>query len=102
MTEIVNQSNVTAQKRKPYLIKAQLNYYNKMKNDPVRYRKYLDNIKARRQLNRDNQKKEQEEKIKEILEQNEKEIEDTVNNFKSLINKGKLKFNTAEMIKKLL
>ena len=38
MTEIVNQSNVITLKRKPYVVKAQINYYNKMKNDPVRYR----------------------------------------------------------------
>lgn len=102
MTEIVNQSNVVTLKRKPYLVKAQINYYNKMKNDPVRYRKYLDNIKARRQLNKENKKKQLEQKEKEILEQEQKQIQETINNFKSLINKGKLNFNSAEMIKDLL
>jgi len=99
MTEIVNQQINITLKRKPYLVKAQVNYYNKLKQDPVRYRKFLDTINKRRALNKENKKKELEQKEKEIKEQKEKEIKDTINNLKTLINKGEI---SQDIIKQLL
>ncbi len=99
MTEIINQQINITLKRKPYLVKAQVNYYNKLKQDPVRYRKYLDTIKTRRALNKENKKKQLEQKAQEIKEQKAQEIKETINNLKTLISKGEI---SQDIIKQLL
>ncbi len=85
--------------RQEYTKRAQKNYYDRIRNDPVKWRLHLDKSRAYQQRRKEKLKKEKEEQQKKDTEIKEKiDLEKKKEELQNLIDAGLIKINNNSIV----